>query len=610
MSQPDLGDIAAPLVARDPLSIDEIPLPRGYDRSILEPSMKLLQRAEHEAKVHDRLEARALIMRKASKDKAYQRKVLELCRRDPVFWCEHFLWTYDDRVQTDEPFVLYPFQIEKMVAPFLEMIKTTGRERWTECHEKSRGVGYTWVELFLVLWLFSFYENWSTLIGSVHEKEVDDGGQEATHESLFGKLRYMMNHLPRWMRDELYGPWIRQDKFNKANTLKNPLRPKNIIKGKQFGSMFGRSQRFSWVWGDEIAHAPEMKNADTSLKQTTNRASFGSTPNGKHTLHYQFMRGNLKVHRYTLHWSEHPELDVDWYNTQRQHMTDEQIAQELDIDYESSAGNRVLPEVKVSTHFFEHEDKLPNARLEDGRMVYDGTLYDPSLPLHVIIDPGISDNMAAIWTQSDQYNGEHRIVDFVQTQDRAIDWIVPLITGQVPETTYRGDGWKHVYNPAEQEIIRRHGRWEAPEEIFGDAYGSTRSMATGGSAYDELEKYGLMLCPIKILDELQSISHLQLLMRHVKVSMHLEVQRNGPEHTTPTFSEVLSQWRYKKSEEGHSAVRKKPVHDRYCHGGDCLKIWGFTIDLPDAQVMQAAAGRVHRAAGHSVSVSKPYRPRR
>lgn len=135
-------------------------------------------------------------------------------------------------------------------------------------------------------------------------------------------------------------------------------------------------------------------------------------------------------------------------------------------------------------------------------------------------------------------------------------------------------------------------------------------MATGGSAYDELEKYSIMVCPIKILDELQAISHLQLLMRHVRISLHLEVQRNGPEHTTPTFGEVCTQWRYKKVDEGQSVTRKKPVHDRYCHGGDCMKIWADTIDLPDPDRMPTASGRVSRAAGPAVSVPRPYRARR
>lgn len=612
MSAPELGNLAAPLVAREPLTIDQIPLPRGYSREILEPWYKAMKLEEHEEKVRDRLEARVLIMRRADTDADYRRKIHELCKRDIVFWCEHFLWTYDDRLGTDEPFILYEFQIEKMVRPYEEMLKTKGRERWTECVEKSRGIGYTWVELMCRLHTFIYGINHSSLIGSVHENEVDDGGQEATHESLFGKLRYMLNKLPRWMREEKLGPWIESDKWNKKNLLKNPMRPLNIIKGKQFGSMFGRSQRFGDIWGDEIAHAPEMRNADTSLKQTTNRASFGSTPNGKHTFHYQLMRGPLKVHRYTIHWSEHPELDTDWYNSQREHMTDEQIAQELDIDYESSAGNRVLPEVKISTHFWlpPEEQRHPNSTDDDGRAVWDGTLYDPSIPLQVVIDPGISDNLAIIWVQSDLYNGEYRIVDFVQTQDRAIDWIVPFLTGQVPEVTYRGDPWLHAYNTVEQAIIKRHAGWLAAEEVFGDAYGSTRSMATGGSAYDELEMYGIIVCPIKVLDELQCISHLQLLMRHVRVSAHLEIQRNGPEHTTPTFGEVCTQWRYKKSEEGKSITRKKPVHDRYCHGGDCMKIWGETIDLPTATVLPSATGRVHRAGGPAVSVPRPYRSRR
>jgi len=597
-------------VLRKPLAIDQIPLPRGYPRSILDPIHKRVALERHREKVRIALERRLNISKKAAKDPAYRRKVIELCRRDCYFFINHFCWTYDDRVRIDEPMVLYDVQQQKLVAPYLEMCESKGRDRVTMCIEKSRGVGFTWVELACRLWSFSFKKNWSILIGAVAVIDVDDGGQEATHESLFGKLRYLISHLPRWMRDELFGPYMTRDSHNKKLLLKNPFMPLNIIVGKQFGAMFGRGHRYSEVWGDEIAHAEEMKNADTSLKQTTNRFSAGSTPLGKHTFHYQLMFGPLQVIRRTIHWSEHPELDADWYNEQRRHATDEDIAQELDIDYEGSAGNRVLPEVKISTHFWQPEFPEPNSADRNGLACWDGTIYAPTLPLQVVIDPGISDALAVIFVQEDRVSSEWRVVDFVQTNDKAIDWLVPFLLGKIPPATFRGEPWAHEYNAVEEAIIERHSHWEAPAEVFGDAYGSTRSMAEGQSAYDVLEKYGFDVCPIAIQNDLQAISHLQLFMRHVRISRHLDAQRNGARQSVPTFGEVVTQWRFRKRTDNSPTLVLKPVHDMYCHGGDCLKIWAQTVDLPDASRMPVEAGRVHRAQPSSLSVSRRYRPRR
>jgi hypothetical protein len=162
----------------------------------------------------------------------------------------------------------------------------------------------------------------------------------------------------------------------------------------------------------------------------------------------------------------------------------------------------------------------------------------------------------------------------------------------------------------EEEIIRRHGSWNAAEEVFGDAYGSTRSIAEGQSAYDVLEKYGVDVCPIAIKNDLQAISHLQLWMRHVAISAHLEHQRNGPQQTTPTFGEVVTQWRYRKRQEGSPSLILKPVHDEYCHGGDCLKIWAQTVDLPEPSQQPIQTGKVRRAQPSALSVPQKYRPRR
>lgn len=596
-----------PVNFREPLPLEQVPIPPGYDRRLMDPAYKAIKAAEHKRLVRRVLLKRAEITARGADDPKYRAHVLELCRRDPFFFVDYFCWTYDDRFGVDEPFVLYEFQRKKIVLPYLDMCATTGRNRWTGCKEKSRGVGWTWVELALRVWSWLFKDNWSILIGSVYEEDVDDGGQEATHESLFGKIRYILDNLPKWFRDEMLGPYWKRDSYNKRLLLKNPLRPRNVLVGKHFGVMFGRSKRFREVLGDEIAYATAMANADTSLKQTTNLFMGGSTPYGEDTFHAQLMHGDLLVHRETIHWSEHPELDLDWYNEQRQHMTDEAIASELDINYEGSVGSRVLSEVTAATHFIFPEKPDPNVLDESGRHVWDGTLYADTLPLHAVIDPGISDALACIWVQEDRLNQEWRIVDFVQVEDRAIDWIVPFLVGEVPESTYRGDPWPHSYNEVEHKIIARHKLWRPPAEVFGDHYGTTRSMTTGGSAYDELARYGVWVCPVKIEDNLQAISWCQLWFRHVRVSGHLAEQRNGNPSRIPTFKEVLSLWRYKVREEGAGGAKPQVRHDRYCHAGDCCKMYAQQVDLPDARQLPVAAGRGLRQRGSPIKVSKRYR---
>lgn len=590
-----------PVLHRKPLRWDEVPLPLGYPRSVLDAAVKERLKAQHADRVRQAMEERAFIIKKAAEDVVYQEKVLVLCERDPAWWINHFVWTYDDRVGTDEPLVLYPFQEEKFVEPYKQMVSTTGHARWTRAGTKSRALGATIVSLALRTHSFQFKESWSILLGAVTRDDVDDGGLGATHLSLMGKVRYIIGKQPRWMRDRLLGPLFARDDYNKRYLLRNPTKPRNLMAGKQLSGMFGRGQRFSEVFADEIAWSEEMEAADTSLKQTTNRFEGVSTPQGKHTFHYQLVSGSLPgVQTYVCHWSEHPELDLAWYNEQREHMTEEQVAQELDCSFDASAGGRVLKEVGIDSHFTLVEPELAREEeLQKQRRPLLGA-YDPALPLIVVIDPGIADPMAVVWAQWDAGRAEGRIVDFVQTQDRTLDWCVPFIIGRVPEATHRGQPWQHAYGPVEERIIRRHALWGPPTEVYGDHYGIARGLTTGLSAYDDLEPYGISVFPVKIDDDLQAIAHLELIMRYFRFPSRLIEQRNGPPETCPTMGEVVTQWRFPRRRADDHRLVTKPVHDKFCHGGDTLKMLAKRLLLPEATQQPVDSGRVRVARGSDV----------
>lgn len=558
---------------RRPLTLEEVPLPPGYSRSLLAPAFKTDQLAKYIARKRSVKETTARILEACKDDTLRRQLIYEKCRRDPVYFIDHFCLTFDDR--SDEgivPMVSWDVQIEKIAKPYIQLCETRAPHRITQATAKSRAMGFTWYSLALRLWRWTFHDNWSILIGGENRDDVDDGGQGATQQSLFGKLRFMLNNLPGWMKADLYGPLIEKEEYNKRGFLKHPLKPRNVIHGKQLGSMFGRSRRYSEVWGDEVGHAEEMEDADKSLKQTTNRASFGSTPKGKSGFFYQIMHSSLSVQRFYLWWAESPALTLDWYNEQRQHMTDDAIAQELDISFEMSAGGRVLSEVVLDKWF------VPQA------------VWTPNLELQVVIDPGYADHFAAIWAQWDPVNEQGRIVDSVMTNRKTVDWIVPFVLGVIPATTHRGEPWPHEYTAVEREIIARHASWGAPHYVGGDKAGGAKSLTSGTSAWEELERYGIFVDEIKIQDDEEAIKVLNLFMRHIRFSDHLLEQRNGPRETCATMGEVVTQWRYPKQRDNTTSRISKPIHDMYCHLGDCLKMWASTLYLPDAVVQPVEAG--------------------
>lgn len=64
-----------------------------------------------------------------------------------------------------------------------------------------------------------------------------------------------------------------------------------------------------------------------------------------------------------LHWTLHPEKDEAWYSTQKERMTEDEIARELDISYDLSASGTVFgKEFSYETHCFEQAYE-PNKHL-------------------------------------------------------------------------------------------------------------------------------------------------------------------------------------------------------------------------------------------------------
>lgn len=145
----------------------------------LPPGLQHLTRAEKEQLADDLL-----------------RKMLQKAARDPVYFINEFLWTFNPK---QEPyhfeFKLFPFQYDLVYA--LRKAIEQGDDLFIE---KCREMGATYVVLAVFFWFWRFVPGSNFLVGSRKEDYVDntkgDSGEMSNkEESLFGKLEYFINHL-------------------------------------------------------------------------------------------------------------------------------------------------------------------------------------------------------------------------------------------------------------------------------------------------------------------------------------------------------------------------------------------------------------------------------
>jgi hypothetical protein len=181
-------------------------------------------------------------------------------------------------------------------------------------------------------WLFK--DGDSTGFGSRKLDLVDD---KDNPDCIFEKIRFLLYHLPTWMRPEGFEP----HHHDKHCTLLNPANGSTIT--GEGGSEIGRGGRKSRYIVDEAAYLPNPKTADASLSQTTRVRIDVSTPNGTGNP-FHTRRFNATVPVFTFHWRDDPRKDDAWYEREKLRLADPVIiAQELDIDYSASIDGVCIP---------------------------------------------------------------------------------------------------------------------------------------------------------------------------------------------------------------------------------------------------------------------------
>lgn len=416
----------------------------------------------HSKEYQDRLVQRLKLTDGGERSAEARTYLWHLCARpdNPVegakFFINTFGWTLDPRPEHEPfhlPFITFEYQ-DKAIEWFIDRVDN-GRDGLIE---KSRDMGMSWLLfVWMPLWYWLFRDGSNILLGSYKEALVDD----RTPDSLFGKLDYALQSLPKWMLP----PRFNHDKHRTKLRLTNPANG-NVITGDTMNPNFGRGSRKTVVLFDELGFWEYAKDAWESCGDSTSSRIANSTPQG---FNFFALLKESGIGVLTLLWKLHPLKDEQWYEFEKLRRSEEELAQEIDLSYTKSREGRVY------------------AEWTEPNVIRGHFPYVEGRPLFIGWDFGKTDDTAIIWLQKDE-DDRFRIIDTYRNTGRNIDFYIPLITGIIPSEF---DGRYH-YTESEMEVIREHKEWKKGTH-FGDPAGRFRNQISDETVFTVLRDHGIVV---------------------------------------------------------------------------------------------------------------------
>lgn len=304
----------------------------------------------------ENIKYRAQLLMGCEKDPTLRNEVKELCRRDILYWINCFCYTKNPRCKPDVlPFIIY----EAYQKDYILSIQSAIDSQEDLLTDKSRDMGVSWMVLYVFThkWLF---ENGSDFrVGSRKEDFVDKLGDIDT---LLEKVRFTLMRQPLWMLPKGF----ELEKHAGYMRIINPEN-NNAILGESANEHFGSGGRRKAIlldefskWDNSVAEGSWTSTADVAKCRLV-----VSTPNGSGNKFAILANGTKeKIKKISLHWTLHPEKGKDayyldngvkitvndlkeafklwqsgirmrspWYDAESERRSDNDLAQEVDIDY-------------------------------------------------------------------------------------------------------------------------------------------------------------------------------------------------------------------------------------------------------------------------------------
>lgn len=351
-----------------------------------------------------------------------------LCAADPKYWMAMWGWVYEPRARKAQgkhvPFTPFAFQCHVM--DWLVAL-ADNPDQADGFVTKSRGIGLSWTIVSFAVWGWAFHDV-TTLLLSRTQSEVDKPNNINT---LFGKALYMIDNMPDW----LLPPGFSRDRDRTQMNIANPDSHAQIF-GDSTTAEAGRGDRASIAFVDEAAFIRELRDVWTTLDGTTDHTVSVSTETLKYGTTWLNSWENAKLvdpdSVFVLDWWLNPHQDEAWRER-------EYARREKKLD---------LPGyyTEIERNPFRGRSSIiyPEART----VTFDGPPYDPSLPIICGIDPGMVDDTAIIWGQTE--HGDHRTgkVNWLDSYERngmQAEFYAIVLTGLWKYVREGDPGWGYDF---------------------------------------------------------------------------------------------------------------------------------------------------------------------
>jgi len=351
--------------------------------------------------------------------------------------------------------------------------------------EKSRQMTVSWISQAYNIWGLLFGNGYSALNLSRKEGLVDD----SSHNSLFGKMRFIYKNLPEWMIEEQLGQYQPVDRLFKFLNVENKIRNNSII-GESANPDAGRSGNYKKVFADEFAFVNKSENVYSGFDEACPTGkNLISTPSwkGKKTCFYRLRQDALKqLNDYKIiriHWIKHPERNKEWYKQACRGKTDDEIARELDIDWNVSVKGRILDRWNSNNHVVEYK-------------------YQKELPLDLDFDFGIGESPVSIGFSQDLPDNSLIYFKDLEYKKLSVAEIAPKLINELNDFLDLPTNLIYNFNKIENvnfdelerlrlEYLNKSGLKCIINQLrcFGDPSGKAKG-ATGKSWISEFEKWG------------------------------------------------------------------------------------------------------------------------
>lgn len=296
------------------------------------------------------------------------------CKVDDKYFIYNYCHTIDTRKQENKIFVMKPWP---HLLNLIDELNKAVKEGYNVIIEKSRDMGISWTIMGWQLHKALFTEGWMSLNISRKETEVEDSGK--TPKSLFGRLDFMNSRLPSFLKMRVDNPFL-TFKVKSNNSY---------ISGESANENAGRDMQYSFILIDEAGMIAVLDEMWKSVSNSSNCIVLNSTPPKMGKEHkfgqLRFMKtdgGEQAFKVLSYHWKQHPDKNAMWYAKKKLNMTDEEVARELDINWEKSIMLKIYHEFDESIHC--PPNPIP---------------YNPRLPLYLSFDFGLDDPESILFIQ-------------------------------------------------------------------------------------------------------------------------------------------------------------------------------------------------------------------